>query len=53
LSSSNQNGNSPPNGTSAEQTSLSMLQIQSQMNNSHEALFDIPAKQNPRMLMQV
>ena len=45
-----QNGGSPnrPN-----ETSLSMLQMTSQMNNSHEALFDIPAKQNPRMLMQV
>jgi hypothetical protein len=44
-----QNGNSP---NRPEQTSLSMLQMTSQMNNSHE-LFDIPAKQNPRMLMQV
>jgi len=51
-----QNGTSPrpnPNPNSAE-ASLSMLQMTSQMNNSHaETLFDIPAKQNPRMLMQV
>jgi AT-binding transcription factor 1 len=39
------------NGPS-DQTALSMLQMTTQVNNSHE-LLDIPARQNPRMLMQV
>lgn len=49
-----QNGTSPRPQPNPAEASLSMLQMTSQMNNSHaETLFDIPAKQNPRMLMQV
>jgi AT-binding transcription factor 1 len=44
--------NNQKNGPSSEQTALSMLQMTTQVNNSHE-LLDIPARQNPRMLMQV
>ena len=49
-----QNGTSPRPNPNPSDASLSMLQMTSQMNNSHpDNLFDIPAKQNPRMLMQV
>jgi hypothetical protein len=49
-----QNGTSPRPNPNPSDASLSMLQMTSQMNNSHpDTLFDIPAKQNPRMLMQV
>jgi hypothetical protein len=49
-----QNGTSPRPNPNPADASLSMLQMTSQMNNSHpDTLFDIPAKQNPRMLMQV
>ena len=45
----NVNGEGPPGGPGGP---LSMLQMTTQVNNSHE-LLDIPNRPNPRMLMQV
>ena len=45
----NVNGEGPPGGPGGP---LSMLQMTTQVNNSHE-LLDIPTRPNPRMLMQV
>ena len=52
-----QNGGAPPplgggSPNAGEQPALSMLQMTTQVNNSHE-LLDIPNRPNPRMLMQV
>ena len=52
-----QNGVAPPplgggSPNAGEQPALSMLQMTTQVNNSHE-LLDIPNRPNPRMLMQV